>query len=125
MQRILYMREFEQDPETFAKNLGRMAKEGMFAIIRARSMYQRTESPDHVLDFVARICNQFNVGGNYAEVMIEETARANATLKSRMRTEESDVIEAADLVLPLLAPKITRERAAELERIRKELVGSG
>jgi hypothetical protein len=57
--------------------------------------------------------------------MIEETARASATLKSRMRTEESDVIEAADLVLPLLAPKITRERAAELERIRKELVGVG
>ena len=125
MQRILYMREFEHDPEQFAKNLSRMAKEGMFAIMRARSMYQRTESPDHVLDFVARICNQFNVGGNYAEVMIEETARANATLKGRMRTEESDVIEAADLVLPLLAPKITRERAAELERIRRELVGSG
>jgi len=105
LRRIREQRDFEQNPDGFIKNLEKGAREMLFTIIRARTMYQRVETPTTLYDLVARICSDFATSGNMAEVLIEDVARSMASLHSAMRTSEADILAAAECVLPLIRAK--------------------
>ena len=105
LRRIREQRDFEQNPDGFIKNLEKGAKEMLFTIIRARTMYQRVETPTSLYDLVARICSDFSTSGNAAEVLIEDAARALTSLHSAIRTSEADILSAAECVLPLIRAK--------------------
>jgi magnesium chelatase subunit D len=91
---------FDADPETFAAAWAGEERATAARIADAQSLLPSVTLPDAELRRIAAVCAAFEVDGMRADLVIAQTARANAALRGATEVTEDDVRVAARLALP-------------------------
>jgi Mg-chelatase subunit ChlD/Mg-chelatase subunit ChlI len=113
--RILHLKqrkEFDTDSKKFKEQLKTKHKTMRTEIIRSQAMLPEVVTSDDHLDLIARISIDAGIVGHVCDILIERVARTLAAVKGRTRTEEEDIIRAAEMVVPL---RQTEERFENLD----------
>ena len=91
---------FEQDADRFTLDFADEAKSLGKRIIDARRRYDSVTYTDKDLYTIAALTSSFNVDGHRADLVILNTARAQAAFDSRDAITDRDILLAAELALP-------------------------
>ena len=91
---------FEQDAERFSDDFAAEARTLGERIIQARRRYDRVGYTDKDLYTIAALTSSFNVDGHRADLVILNTARAQAAFEGREEITDRDILLAAELALP-------------------------
>ncbi|WP_418791894.1 ATP-binding protein [Phosphitispora sp. TUW77] len=92
--------EFENDPVEFSQNYEELQKELCNKISGAEQMLKKVCYNDNILELAAKISIAMGVDGHRADIGMIKTAMTIAAYNSREDVRESDMSEAAELVLP-------------------------
>ncbi len=68
-------------------------------ILLARDSLDKVRMPKHLRTFVSELCTENNVAGHRADLIIEQAARACASLYGRQEVTTDDIVKLASLVL--------------------------
>ncbi len=91
---------FEQDAERFTCDFAAEAQALGERIIQARRRYDSVRYTDKDLYTIAALTSSFNVDGHRADLVILNTARAQAAFDGRDQISDRDILLAAELALP-------------------------
>lgn len=91
---------FEQDADRFTLDFAEEAKSLGKRIINARRRYDSVTYTDKDLYTIAALTSSFNVDGHRADLVILNTARAQAAFDTRDAITDRDILLAAELALP-------------------------
>ena len=91
---------FEQDADRFTLDFAEEANSLGKRIINARRRYDSVTYTDKDLYTIAALTSSFNVDGHRADLVILNTARAQAAFDSRDAITDRDILLAAELALP-------------------------
>ncbi len=91
---------FEADPEGFCRQWQAEQELLRRAIISAREILPRVTFADDILRLITLICLDQGVDGHRADIYMLKVARTLAAYHGRETVSDSDVREAAELVLP-------------------------
>jgi magnesium chelatase subunit D len=91
---------FEQDADRFSDDFADEAKGLGERIIQARRGYDRVTYSDTDLYTIAALTSSFNVDGHRADLVILNTARAQAAFEGRDAITDRDILMSAELALP-------------------------
>jgi len=91
---------FEQDADRFAEDFAEEAKSLGERIIQARRSYDRVTYTDRDLYTIAALTSSFSVDGHRADLVILNTARAQAAFEGRDAITDRDILMSAELALP-------------------------
>ncbi|MCK4266889.1 MAG: hypothetical protein KAX31_06380, partial [Thermoplasmata archaeon] len=73
---------------------------------------------DAQLDLIARMCAEFDVEGNNTEFRIESVSKSLAAIKGGKRVSDEDIVNAAQMVIPLTASSRVEKREEVAESIK-------
>ncbi|MCY3711362.1 MAG: ATP-binding protein, partial [Caldilineaceae bacterium] len=91
---------FEQDADRFAEDFADEAMSLGERIIKARRRYDGVGYTDKDLYTIAALTSSFNVDGHRADLVILNTARAQAAFEGRDAITDRDILMSAELALP-------------------------
>ncbi len=91
---------FEQDADRFTEDFADEARSLGQRIIQARRHYNNVRYTDKDLYTIAALTSSFNVDGHRADLVILNTARAQAAFDGREDITDRDILLAAELALP-------------------------
>lgn len=91
---------FERNPLSFRQQWLGEEKKLREKIIAARQLLPRIFINDDLLHLIAKLSTEVLVAGHRADIVMAAAARAIAALAGRLEVTETDVREAAELVLP-------------------------
>ncbi len=92
--------EFEHDPAAFSRKYEELQKELCDKISRAELLLKQVRYDDQILEFAAKISIETGVDGHRADIGMIKTAMTIAAYNLRENVVTSDMLEAAELVLP-------------------------
>ena len=91
---------FEQDADRFTDDFAAEAQSLGERIIQGRRRYHNVRYTDKDLYTIAALTSSFNVEGHRADLVILNTARAQAAFEGREDITDRDILLAAELALP-------------------------
>ena len=91
---------FEQDADRFTDDFAAEAQSLGERIIQGRRRYHNVRYTDKDLYTIAALTSSFNVDGHRADLVILNTARAQAAFEGREDITDRDILLAAELALP-------------------------
>ncbi len=91
---------FARDPVKFREDFKAESDRLRTRIVAAKKLLPKISTGKGELRKIAKICVEFGVDGHRADIMIERAARTNAAFEGRDRVETSDIVTAAEMVLP-------------------------
>ncbi|MDH7510666.1 MAG: putative cobaltochelatase [Methanolinea sp.] len=91
---------FESDPVGFSAQWAEKENQIRKNVIRAREILPKVSASAEIYTIIAQICADMNVDGHRADITMLKTALTIAAWHGRLTVNESDVREAAELVLP-------------------------
>ena len=91
---------FEQDADRFTEDFADEARSLGERIIKARRRYDKVSYTDKDLYTIAALTSSFNVDGHRADLVILNTARAQAAFEGREDITDRDILLSAELALP-------------------------
>jgi len=91
---------YEEDPQRFADRWQAQQEELRQAIISARQRLPQVRSTDDILRLISLICLDQGVDGHRADIYMLKVAQTLAAYYGRSQVGETDVRQAAELVLP-------------------------
>jgi len=97
---IEVVEDFERNPQEFMKKYEKEQRELRERIVTARRCIHNVEASEKTLRFVSEICINAGVEGHRADILITRCAKTIAAFNGRKNVGKSDVVEAAELVLP-------------------------
>jgi len=100
MKIIKLVEDFEQHPESVARNYDNEQAELRQRILNARDLLSQVEIPADIFTTIINICIEFEVHGHRADFLIARTAKTIAAYNQRTTVNEEDVVKASELVLP-------------------------
>lgn len=92
--------EFEQDSDAFIERFEPEQEKLRAKIDHAKGLLDQVQYDDHILEIAAGISIELGVDGHRADISMIKTAMTVAALGGRLKVEASDMLEAAELVLP-------------------------
>jgi len=92
--------EFEKDSEAFAKKWKSKQQELRNRIKKAQELLHEVTYDDSILEMAARTSIEMEVDGHRADIAMIKTAMTIAAFNGRNKVLNSDLLEAAELVLP-------------------------
>lgn len=110
--------EFEKDPAAFALKFEASQQELREKIARAVHILKNVSYDDRILEIAAGISIEMGVDGHRADIGMVKTAMTIAAYNLRENTVKSDMLEAAELVLPhRMRRRPFEEGVMELSRV--------
>jgi magnesium chelatase subunit D len=91
---------FDADPFGFIATCQAEAEDERGRLGRARTLLPRVTLPPPMLELIVHLCVAFDVDGLRADLAMHRAATTIAAYRGRLEVGESDVREAAELVLP-------------------------
>ncbi|MCX7885289.1 MAG: AAA family ATPase [Caloramator sp.] len=114
--------DFERDKDAFIKAFDEEQNKLKEKILKAQEILNFVTYDDKILELSAKICIEMQVDGHRADVSMIKTAMTIAAYNGRMKIDNSDILEAAKLVLPhRMRKKPFEEVAMDFEKIEKIL----
>ena len=92
--------EYEKDSEAFAQKCEPKQQELRDKIARAQKLLDEVTYDENILEMAARISIEMEVDGHRADIAMIKTAMTVAAFNGRNVVSSSDMLEAAELVLP-------------------------
>jgi Mg-chelatase subunit ChlI len=110
-----YLEEFGSRPDMFSTKILANKEEARENVLAGQELVSDIQILDTQLDLIARMCAEFDVEGNSNEFRIESVARSLAAMRMEKKVSDEDIVNAAQLVIPLTASskEETREELAE------------
>lgn len=97
---VLKRREyFDQAPELFMTNYAPQQEALRERIARARALLPHVHLPNELVELGSQLCQEAFVAGHRADIILGKAARALAALEGRDQVSETEVRQAAELVL--------------------------
>lgn len=91
---------FEQNPELMIRKYADKQQELTQTVLQAREHLPKVHCPENLYELIARISTQVGVDGHRADIIMVKTATTLAALYLKDTVTESEIYEAAELVLP-------------------------
>jgi len=114
-----YLEEFGTKPELFSSKILANKEEARKSVLTGQELIANIQILDTQLDLIARMCAEFDVEGNSTEFRIESVAKSLAAYKNERRVSDEDIVEAAQMVIPLTSSAKEETRVEMAESIRK------
>lgn len=92
--------QYENDGEKFVESFEEEQEKLREKISKAQEILKMVKFDDKVLEMAARISIEMDVDGHRADISMIKTAMTIAAFNGRDKVQSSDMIEAAELVLP-------------------------
>lgn len=92
--------QYENDGEKFVESFEEEQEKLREKISKAQEILKMVKFDDKVLEMAARISIEMDVDGHRADISMIKTAMTIAAFNGRDKIQSSDMIEAAELVLP-------------------------
>ena len=92
--------KYEDDPEAFFTQYEPAQQALRERIARAEELLDQVSYSSEILERIARICIALDVDGHRADIVMLKTAKTLAAYNGRTEVIESDILDAARLVLP-------------------------
>lgn len=92
--------QYENDGEKFVESFEEEQEKLREKISKAQELLKTVKFDDKVLEMAARISIEMDVDGHRADISMIKTAMTIAAFNGREQVQSSDMIEAAELVLP-------------------------
>lgn len=92
--------QYENNNEEFIESFEKDQEELREKILKAKEILKTVKFDDKVLEIAARISIEMEVDGHRADISMIKTAMTIAAFNGRNKVESSDMLEAAELVLP-------------------------
>ena len=92
--------KYEDDPEAFFAQYEPAQQALRERIARAEELLDQVSYSSEILERIARICIALDVDGHRADIVMLKTAKTLAAYNGRIEVIESDILDAARLVLP-------------------------
>ncbi len=93
-------KDFENNPDKFIKKWSKFDTKIQKDIISAKKILHKIVIPEQILRIIAQISIDLNVDGHRADIIMEKTAKAIAAYHGKREVSESEIREAARMVLP-------------------------
>jgi magnesium chelatase subunit I len=118
--------EYEKDPEAFAAGYEDKQQELRERIARAKAILEEVRYDDKILEIAAKISIEMGVDGHRADISMIKTAMTIAAFNGRENVNNSDILEAAYLVLPhRMRRKPFEEGVVEFSKVEEIINVSG
>jgi Mg-chelatase subunit ChlI len=114
-----YLEEFGTKPELFSSKILANKEEARKSVLGGQELIADIQILDTQLDLIARMCAEFDVEGNSNEFRIESVAKSLAAYKNERRVSDEDIVESAQMVIPLTSSAKQETRKEMAESIRK------
>jgi len=95
-----YRRQFDHDPWEFEQKFKTQQENLQNKIIQAQELLLKVKVPQDLLEKIVEITTSLGIKTHRADIVMEKTSRALATLDGRNEVTEEDLKEAALMVLP-------------------------
>lgn len=113
------LEEFERYPHIFEDTWNKHQERLREHIIRAKEIFPRVIYTDHILNLIAQITVDTRVDGHRADLFMLKVARTISAYHQRDIVTESDVIEAAGLVL---THRIRKRPSQKLDGLKQQMI---
>jgi Mg-chelatase subunit ChlI len=111
--------EFGSKPELFSSKILEGKEKATGDVMAGQELLAEIEITDAQLDLIARMCAEFDVEGNNTEFRIESVAKSLVAMKNERRVNDGDIVNAAQMVIPLTASSRAETREEMAEGIKK------
>jgi Mg-chelatase subunit ChlI len=118
-----YLEEFGTRPDMFSTKILANKEEARENVLAGQELVPDVQILDTQLDLIARMCAEFDVEGNSNEFRIESVAKSLTAIKNERRVSDEDIVDAAQMVIPLTASSKQETREELAESIRDMVMG--
>lgn len=114
-----YLEEFGTQPDMFSSGIMASKESSRTNVLTGQKLMSEIQILDTQLDLIARMCAEFDVEGNSNEFRIESVAKSLTALRGDRRVDDDDIVNAAQMVIPLSASSKGEKREELAESIRQ------